>query len=61
MKRKFQAVLRTATKLQPLTARQRKAKRGVQVFATVSHSIYLLETLVSSAVANSCPTPAPHS
>ncbi|WP_144399564.1 hypothetical protein [Pilibacter termitis] len=30
-------------------------------FATVSHSIYLLETKVSSAVANSCQTSAPRS
>ncbi|WP_144399607.1 hypothetical protein [Pilibacter termitis] len=37
-------LLRTVAKLQPLVARHRKAMRGGLKFATVSHSIYLLET-----------------
>ncbi|WP_159443334.1 hypothetical protein [Pilibacter termitis] len=54
-------LLRTATKFQPHVARQRKAKRGVQGFVAVSHAIYLLETLVSSGIANIDPNPAPRS
>ncbi|WP_268802100.1 hypothetical protein [Pilibacter termitis] len=34
----------TATQTQPLTARQRKARRGVLKSATVSHVVYLLKT-----------------
>ncbi|WP_078808046.1 hypothetical protein [Pilibacter termitis] len=41
---KFPVLLRTATKILPLGARQRKATRGVQELVVVSHSIYLLET-----------------
>ncbi|WP_159443312.1 hypothetical protein [Pilibacter termitis] len=41
---KFRATQRTVARLQPLVARQRKAKRGVKEFVAVSHSIYLLET-----------------
>ncbi|WP_144399491.1 hypothetical protein [Pilibacter termitis] len=55
----LQVALRTTSHLLPLVARQRKAERGVLKSATVSHSIYLLETKVSSAVAISCQTSAP--
>ncbi|WP_159443168.1 hypothetical protein [Pilibacter termitis] len=40
----LQVVLRTATQLLPLVARQRKAERGVQEFVAVNHVVYLLET-----------------
>ncbi|WP_144399541.1 hypothetical protein [Pilibacter termitis] len=39
----------------------RKAERGGLKFATVNHVVYLLETLVSSDVVNSCQTSAPRS
>ncbi|SJZ92495.1 hypothetical protein SAMN02745116_01858 [Pilibacter termitis] len=58
---KLQVALRTATKLLPLVARQRKAKWGGLKLVAVSHSIYLLETSVSSAVANSDQVSAPRS
>ncbi|SJZ92567.1 hypothetical protein SAMN02745116_01863 [Pilibacter termitis] len=57
----LQVALRTATKLLPLVARQRKAKRGVMKSATVSDVVYLLATQVASNVANSCQTSAPRS
>ncbi|WP_144399542.1 hypothetical protein [Pilibacter termitis] len=57
----LQVALRTATKPLPLGARHRKAKRGGLKFATVNHVVYLLETLVSSDVVNSCQTSAPQS
>ncbi|WP_159443231.1 hypothetical protein [Pilibacter termitis] len=41
---KFQVALRTATKLQPLVARHRKAKRGGLKSATVNHVVYSLAT-----------------
>ncbi|SJZ69573.1 hypothetical protein SAMN02745116_01191, partial [Pilibacter termitis] len=48
-------------RLQPLTARQRKATRGVQELATANHVVYLLATQVASDIESSRPTPAPHS
>ncbi|WP_159443157.1 hypothetical protein [Pilibacter termitis] len=50
MKRKFRATLRAVARLQPLTARHRKATRGVQGFVAVSHAIYLLLHFVSHTV-----------
>ncbi|WP_159443174.1 hypothetical protein [Pilibacter termitis] len=43
-KRKFRATQRTATRLQPLIARQRKAERRVLKSVVVSFVVYLLET-----------------
>ncbi|SJZ73162.1 hypothetical protein SAMN02745116_01290 [Pilibacter termitis] len=40
----FPVLLRTVAKLQPLIARQRKAKRGVLKSAAANHVVYLLET-----------------
>ncbi|WP_159443209.1 hypothetical protein [Pilibacter termitis] len=54
-------LLRTATEPLSLTARQRKATRGVLKSVAVSRVVYLLETQVSSGTANSHQTSAPHS
>ncbi|WP_159443233.1 hypothetical protein [Pilibacter termitis] len=51
----------TATQTQPLTARQRKAKKCVLKSVVVSHVVYLLATLVASDVVNSHQTSALHS
>ncbi|WP_159443341.1 hypothetical protein [Pilibacter termitis] len=40
----FPVLLRTVARLQPLVARQRKAERGVQEFATANHVVYIIET-----------------
>ncbi|WP_159443177.1 hypothetical protein [Pilibacter termitis] len=45
--------MRTVAPLLPLVARQRKAKRGVQEFATANQVVYLLATLVASDIASS--------
>ncbi|WP_078807988.1 hypothetical protein [Pilibacter termitis] len=55
---KFQVALRTATKLLPLVARHRKAEKCGLRSVVVSHIVYLLETKVSSDVANSHQTSA---
>ncbi|WP_144399579.1 hypothetical protein [Pilibacter termitis] len=55
---KFQAALRTSTRLQPFAARHRKAERGVLKFATVSRVVYLIATSVAIDTANSCQTSA---
>ncbi|WP_078808190.1 hypothetical protein [Pilibacter termitis] len=58
---KFRATQRTVARLQPLVARQRKAKRGVKELATANHVVYLLEAIASSNVVSSRTTPAPRS
>ncbi|WP_159443344.1 hypothetical protein [Pilibacter termitis] len=54
----MRSTLRAVAKLQPLIARQRKAKKCVLKSVAVNHAIYLLETSVSSGIANSHQTSA---
>ncbi|WP_159443321.1 hypothetical protein [Pilibacter termitis] len=57
----MRSTLRTVARLQPLVARQRKAKRGVLKSVAVSRAVYLIETQVSIGTANSHQTSAPRS
>ncbi|WP_144399435.1 hypothetical protein [Pilibacter termitis] len=47
---KFRALLRTVANLLPLTARHRKATRGVLKSVAVSRAVYLLLHFVSHTV-----------